>query len=488
MKRFYGILACVVWSLLMCTLHAGTPENCKVLVLTERGGQHGEFTDAALKWLDGFARVHGFAVTEVHDAELIDREFLAQYKVFVQLDYPPYNWTDKAKAAFEQAIFDGTVGWVGFHHAALLGDFDGFPMWHWFSDYMGGIRFRNYIASTASGKVVVERPEHSVMKGVSGSFVVTHDEWYTFDKSPRPNVQVLAHVDESSYVPASDVRMGDHPVVWTNPKVKARNVYFLMGHHKELLENSDFTAMLGNAILWAAGPANWFPRFRVLVHYNKEVEEAHREFAYDGICFFQEMTIGDGLAVDTTSNLADFNDEKLRSYHLVVSLNDNPGRTPEQREAFRKYMEQGGSWMGFHAAAYNDGHTDWQWFVDFLGGAVFSRNNWPPQPAKLVINDASHPVVKAMPASFISPMNEWYQWKPSPRERKNVKVLVSLSPDNYPIGFKDTVTEGDFPVVWTNTDYNMIYLNMGHGGRIFTDATQNYLFYNALRWLMRDRF
>ena len=135
MKRFYGILACVVWSLLMCTLHAGTPENCKVLVLTERGGQHGEFTDAALKWLDGFARVHGFAVTEVHNTELIDREFLAQYKVFVQLDYPPYNWTDKAKAAFEQAIFDGTVGWVGFHHAALLGDFDGFPMWHWFSDY-----------------------------------------------------------------------------------------------------------------------------------------------------------------------------------------------------------------------------------------------------------------------------------------------------------------------------------------------------------------
>lgn len=93
-----------------------------------------------------------------------------------------------------------------------------------------------------------------------------------------------------------------------------------------------------------------------------------------------------------------------------------------------------------------------------------------------------------MPVSFISPMNEWYQWKPSPRERKNIKVLVSLSPDNYPIGFKDTVSDGDFPVVWTNTDYNMLYLNMGHGGRIFTDATQNYLFYNAIRWLMRDKF
>lgn len=246
--------------------------------------------------------------------------------------------------------------------------------------------------------------------------------------------------------------------------------------------------MFGNAIRWASGPANWFPRFRILVHYNNKVEEAHRRFAYDGIRFFRNMTIGNGLVVDTTSNMEDFNDEKLRSYHLIVSLNDNPGHTRAQRESFRRYMENGGSWMGFHAAAYNDAHTDWQWFVDFLGGAVFSRNNWPPQPAKLVIDDASHPVVKAMPASFISPMNEWYQWKPSPRERENIKVLVSLSPDNYPIGFKDTVPDGDFPVVWTNTDYNMLYLNMGHGERIFTDATQNYLFYNAIRWLMRDKF
>ena len=93
-----------------------------------------------------------------------------------------------------------------------------------------------------------------------------------------------------------------------------------------------------------------------------------------------------------------------------------------------------------------------------------------------------------MPTSFISPENEWYQWRPSPRERKNIRVLVSLSPENYPIGFKDTVEDGDFPVVWTNTDYNMVYLNMGHGRRIFTDATQNYLVCNALRWLMRDRF
>ena len=464
------------------------PATPRLLVLTERSGQHGEFTDAAMAWLSTFAREHGYEITEINNTERIDKEFLAQHKVFIQLDYVPYHWTERAQAAFEQAIFDGTIGWIGFHHASLLGDFDGTTMWQWFSDYMGGIRFRNYIAPLADGKVVVERKNHPVMKGVNPTFEVTREEWYTFDRSPRGRAQVLAHVDEKSYAPRSEVTMGDHPVVWSNPRVKARNVYFLMGHDRELLENKDFTTMFANAIKWAAGPANWYPRFRVLIHHNPYVEEAHQQFAADGIRFFRDMTIGDGLVVDVTDRMEDFNDEKLRSYHLVISLNDNPGHTPEQRAAFRRYMEQGGAWFGFHSAGYNDRNTQWPWFVDFLGGAVFHRNNWPPQSAKLLIDDPHHPVTKGMPASYISPQNEWYQFYPSPRERAEVKVLLSLSPENYPIGFKDTVTEGDFPVVWSNTDYKMIYMNMGHGTRIFVDPTQNYLIYNALRWLMRDQF
>lgn len=164
-------------------------------------------------------------------------------------------------------------------------------------------------------------------------------------------------------------------------------------------------------------------------------------------------------------------------------LNDFP-HSQAQREAFRNYMENGGGWYGFHVAAYNDKSTKWPWLLEFLGGGVFYRNNWPPLPAKLVVDDPAHPVTKGLPVTFVSPINEWYQWKPSPRERKNIKVLATLSPDNYPLGLKDIVPDGDFPVVWTNTNYRMIYLNMGHGAGIFSDATQNKLIINALRWLV----
>jgi type 1 glutamine amidotransferase len=54
----------------------------------------------------------------------------------------------------------------------------------------------------------------------------------------------------------------------------------------------------------------------------------------------------------------------------------------------------------------------------------------------------------------------------------------------YPFGIKDIVKRGDFPIVWTNKNYRMIYLNMGHGDESFTDATQNLLFTNAFRWVV----
>ena len=43
---------------------------------------------------------------------------------------------------------------------------------------------------------------------------------------------------------------------------------------------------------------------------------------------------------------------------------------------------------------------------------------------------------------------------------------------------------GDFRIVWTNKDYRMIYLNMGHGDEEFIDANQNLLITNAFRWIV----
>jgi type 1 glutamine amidotransferase len=379
----------------------------KALVLTEKGGQHGGFVNAALTWLNEVAKGNNFQITVIHDTKEINDAFLKNFQVFIQLNYPPYMWTDTAKTAFMKYIEEGRGGWIGFHHATLLGEFDGYPMWEWFSGFMGDIRFKDYIPGKAAGLVRVEDNKHPVMKNVPAGFIVTEDEWYTFNKNPRPNVHVLATVDESSYQPASPVKMGDHPVVWTNENMKARNAYFLMGHDSALLNNDAFKTMVSNAILWAAEGSEEviYPRFKVLAFYSREVEPDHVKFALDAIDFFKYLGSGNGFVFDTTSTMEDLNNGRLANYSVVMMLNDFP-HTPLQRKSFQRYMEKGGGWFGFHVAAYNDLTTEWPWLLEFLGGGIFYRNNWPPMPAKLVIDDPKHTVTKGLPASFISPLNE----------------------------------------------------------------------------------
>src|SRR4029450_4910708 len=178
--------------------------------------------------------------------------FLTNYQLILQLDFVPYGWSPQAMAAFKSYIERGRGAWVGLHPAGLLGDFDGYRMWPWFSDFMGRIRYKNYIPKFAAATVRVEDQSHPCMKGVPESFVISKEEWYTWDRTPRPNVHVLASVDEATYAPDSEIKMGDHPVIWTNEHVAARNVYIFMGHGPDLLENKAFTTILRNSVLWAA--------------------------------------------------------------------------------------------------------------------------------------------------------------------------------------------------------------------------------------------
>lgn len=224
----------------------------KVLAMYENGGHHVEYSAAAKIWLDQLAAQNNFTVDYIQNTDMIDDAFLAKYQLIIQLDYAPYGWKEKAVTAFQNYIIKGKGGWIGFHHASLIGEFDGYPMWQWYYSFLGRIKFKSYIPTFAKATVKIEDKKHPVMKGVAASFRVDKEEWYTYDQSPRQYVHVLATVDESSYVPDSDIKMnGDHPVIWTNPNYKAKNIYIFMGHAPELFQNSNYTTLFKNAIFWA---------------------------------------------------------------------------------------------------------------------------------------------------------------------------------------------------------------------------------------------
>jgi len=239
--------------------------------------------------------------------------------------------------------------------------------------------------------------------------------------------------------------------------------------------------VLGCFFIPAPSPAQQVA-FRALAFYTDKGEQDHIDFANQALAFYKALAKRENFSFEATTHWDDLNAEKLKNIRLVMWINDFPTE-PEQRAAFEAYMKHGGAWLGFHVSAYNDTDTHWPWLLEFLGGGVFFGNNWPPLPARLLVEDQTHPVTRRLGTTLDAPANEWYIWKPSPRLNKNVKVLLTLAPENYPIGLKDTITGGDLPVVWTNTKYRMLYVNMGHGDKIFASAEQNKLFEDAILWL-----
>lgn len=227
------------------------PPLFNVLVMFENKGHHVKFTDAAQVWLNNLAKEKRFAIKYITSTDSINELLLKKYQLIIQLDYVPYGWNKKAQDAFIKYMEQGWGGWIGLHHASLLGDFDGYKMWPWYYDFMGEIQFKNYIPEFANAVVNIEDSLHPVMKGLPRKFVIENEEWYVYDKSPRSKVNVLASVDEATYFPDSPVKMGDHPVIWSNKKIAAKNIYIFMGHSPQLLFNKNFTTLFENAIMWA---------------------------------------------------------------------------------------------------------------------------------------------------------------------------------------------------------------------------------------------
>jgi type 1 glutamine amidotransferase len=235
----------------------------KMVVLHELGSQsnpdqHKPYVDACRIWLDQLAKDSNFTVAYQETPDNFTDAFLEDVAIVFQMNYPPFGWKASAAAAFQKWIESGKGSLVGVHHASLYGPAITSQTWPWYQKLLGGINYKAYISKFASGDVRVEAPEHPIFAGVPAKFNISTEEWYTWDKSPRPNVKVLANLDEASmkFVDQSQsgTKMGDHPVVWTYEGYKGRNLYIFMGHHPNLFQpqNSAYPILLRNSLMWAA--------------------------------------------------------------------------------------------------------------------------------------------------------------------------------------------------------------------------------------------
>jgi hypothetical protein len=244
-------------------------------------------------------------------------------------------------------------------------------------------------------------------------------------------------------------------------------------------------------------------KFKAIAFFTSRNDKAHISFVHEANKWFSKMAAINNFTYDSTNNWNNLNSEFLSHYQVVIFLDTRPDSLP-QREAFQKYMENGGAWMGFHFAGFaltpSEFPQNWDWYHNqFIGAGSYVSNTWRPVSAILRVEDRKHPATKHLPKLFKSAPTEWYRWSNDLRTNPDIKILVSIDSTSFPLGTGPKPHEiwhsGYYPVVWTNKKYKMIYLNMGHNdmdyenktnkelSSTFSSEMQNKLIIDALLWL-----
>ncbi|HEX6889375.1 MAG TPA: ThuA domain-containing protein [Chryseolinea sp.] len=262
------------------------------------------------------------------------------------------------------------------------------------------------------------------------------------------------------------------------------------------------------ACVFLCGCANTNPQrnkksFNVIAFYTAKNDRAHITFVHEANKWFSSVSSKYNFHYDSTDNWSNMNAEFLSRYQVVLFLDTRP-ESPEQREAFQKYMENGGGWIGFHFAAFalnNSAYPqNWDWYhTTFLGSGEYGSNTWRPTSAILRVEDGKHAVTKNLPSTLKTSPNEWYRWQNDLRKNPDIKILLSVDSTSFPLGTGPKQHEiwhsGYYPVVWTNKNFRMLYVNMGHNdidyenktnrqlSFTFGNAVQDRLIIDALLWL-----
>jgi hypothetical protein len=245
------------------------------------------------------------------------------------------------------------------------------------------------------------------------------------------------------------------------------------------------------------------PLFHVIAFYTAKRDTAHISFVHEANRFFPKIAAQYNFTYDSTNDWSRLNKKSLSRYQVVIFLDTRP-EDPAQREAFQKYMEHGGAWMGFHFAGFALTPSlypqNWDWYHNvFIGAGQYKSNTWRPTSAILRVEDTTHPATKNLPVTFKSSPNEWYRWEKDLRLNPDIKILLSIDSTSFPLGTGPKPHEiwhsGYYPVVWTNKNYHMLYFNMGHNDINYQNKTyqelsfqfandvQNQLIIDGIMWL-----
>lgn len=157
-----------------------------------------------------------------------------------------------------------------------------------------------------------------------------------------------------------------------------------------------------------------------------------------GVALIKKLGKENHFYVDHTEDSLQFTTENLKKYDMVMFLSTTLDVLGDaEQDAFKKYIQQGGSFMGIHAAT--DTEFNWPWFGKLVG-AYFENHPQGTPEATIKVLDRNHISTKMLPEVWVR-KDEWYNFKDI---NPAINVLMNLEEFSYEGGANGK----NHPIAW----------------------------------------
>lgn len=213
----------------------------------------------------------------------------------------------------------------------------------------------------------------------------------------------------------------------------------------------------------------------------------HKEAIPAAKQLLEEMGAEHSWSVFFSDSGAVYTHEDLERFDVIVWNNvTGDVLTAGQRDAMRNWLEQGGGFIGLHAAGDNS-HEKWPWYQDTVIRARFIGHPLDPQfqLATLIPQQSGDPIVAGLPARWVRE-DEWYSFEKSPRA-PDVSILVTIDESTYSPGSffgKDLGMGDDHPMIWKHCvgKGRVFYSALGHTGESYAEPEYRQILQRAIVW------
>lgn len=159
-----------------------------------------------------------------------------------------------------------------------------------------------------------------------------------------------------------------------------------------------------------------------------------------GVAALRNLGAENNFDITHTEEATVFSSAGLQEFDLVVFLSTTRNiLEPDQESAFTTYINQGGSFMGIHAAT--DTEYSWPWYGKLVGAYFDSHPNNPNvREAEMEVVVKTHPATAHLEDRWLR-NDEWYNFKSI---NPDIQVLLNLDETSYEGG-----TNGEnHPIAW----------------------------------------